>query len=129
MIDITCIKISCKLPGLLVDLETYLTLHQKGQGHAFHFELYQSIHCKSKAKKRIVQIQNKYIHTSIKEIYWTQRQHDLYQRNSWASCWAWPLKVGILCHTAWRNPWGLTWAHRPDHKTRNSPFSSWHSEL
>lgn len=53
MIDITCIKISCKLPGLLVDLETYLTLHQKGQGHAFHFELYQSIHCKAKQRKEL----------------------------------------------------------------------------
>lgn len=58
MIDITCINISFKLPGLLVDLETYLIPHQKGQGHAFHFELYQSIHCKSKIKKRMVQIQN-----------------------------------------------------------------------
>lgn len=58
MIDITCINIFCKLPGLLVDLETYLTLHQKGQGHAFHFELYQSIHYKGKTKKRKVQIQN-----------------------------------------------------------------------
>lgn len=77
MIDITCIKISCKLPGLQVDLETYLTLHQKGQGHAFHFELYQSIHCKSKAKKRMVQIQNLKPISSNKSIYSHKHQRNL----------------------------------------------------
>lgn len=53
----------------------------------------------------------------------------LYHTNSCASCWACPLNVGILCHTACRKPCGLTCAHLPDHSTRKRPFSSWQSEL
>lgn len=51
------------------------------------------------------------------------------QRNSWASCWAYPLKAGISLHTEWSIANGDTSAHLPDHITWNRVCSSWQREI
>ena len=64
------------------------------------------------------------IDSSLTRFFIKQIKRKIYQRNSCASCWAYPLNQGIDCHTARRKAWGLTWAHFPDHNTRNSPCNS-----
>ena len=51
-----------------------------------------------------------------------------YQRNSWASCWQYPLKEGTWCQIEVSTVWGVTTAHLPDHITLNNRWISWHNE-